>query len=85
MGRKEKQINKFMNINVSKNLRYFEFEKLARILKLSKVEGKGSAEKYYLNGRLVLSIHRVHDKDSIGIGRATSIKNMLIKLGYKEV
>lgn len=88
MSLKEKIIKDFLNVEISKNKKYKDFLKLTNILELTKKEGAGSREKWYKDGKAVLSLHFPHGKSSIGIGRAKDIKKMILKLtkeGYVEI
>ena len=88
MSSREKVIKDFLNVEISKNKKYKDFLRLTSVLGLTKKEGSGSREKWYKNGRAVLSLHFPHGKSSLGLGRAKDIKKMilnLIKEGYVEI
>lgn len=62
MSKKEKIIKSFLDVNISKNLKYKDFLTLASILNWKKREGAGSSEKWYYNDKMILRMHNPHGK-----------------------
>ena len=83
MSKKEKLIEKFLDIKNTKNLKYSDFLKLAKALNWQKEEGAGSREKWYYNNKLILRMHNPHGKTSLGIGRAEDIRDAILGGKFK--
>ncbi|MCI5643302.1 MAG: hypothetical protein MR285_04240 [Peptoniphilus sp.] len=84
MSKKEKIIKSFLDVNISKNLKYKDFLTLASILNWEKREGAGSSEKWYFNDKMILRMHNPHGKTFLGRGRAEDIRDAIIKGGFYE-
>lgn len=83
MTKRDKIINDFLDVNISKNLKYKDFLKLASVLNWQKLEGAGSSEKWYYENQMVLRMHKPHGKSFLGRGRAEDIRDAILGGNFK--
>ena len=68
MSRKDKLIRKFLHIPIKKDLTFSELETLLLSCGFQKLEGSGSAVKFYHQSRdLLINLHKPHPSDILKV------------------